>query len=286
MSCPSGPLLVCLFLALPAGAQTVDEIVARNLEARGGLSRLQAVQTVRMIGLAPQGAQARSMMGETPTPGVAVMVLEAKRPNLVRNTWRSSGLTEPEYRLAMRDGADPTGSSAATRERLLEELLRSDLSGPGLSIVNAFDGTTAWSYDSQQRKVVATPIGTPSSGFALDGMLLDFRARGFHVERVGKARAEGKNCHTLLLRTKAGDAYTIYIDEATHLEVVVEAKTRHSPFIVRTVYDDWKAVGGVMIPHTTVTSGAEGPGQRLTIDRVELNVPMDDGRFAPPAVAR
>ena len=43
-----------LFLPL-AGAQTVDEIIAKNIQARGGLEKLKAVKTVRMTAKINQG---------------------------------------------------------------------------------------------------------------------------------------------------------------------------------------------------------------------------------------
>jgi outer membrane lipoprotein-sorting protein len=60
-------------LALPLPAQTVDEIVARNVKARGGMEKLKAVSSVRMSG--------RMVVG----PGmVAPLTIELKRPRKVR----------------------------------------------------------------------------------------------------------------------------------------------------------------------------------------------------------
>jgi hypothetical protein len=54
--------------AAAAGAQTVDDVIARSVEARGGLAAVTAVQSVRMTG--------RMSMGEMEMP----MVVEMKRP--------------------------------------------------------------------------------------------------------------------------------------------------------------------------------------------------------------
>lgn len=43
-------VLAVLLLASPAAAQTVDEVVAKNLEAKGGVARLKETQSVRMTG--------------------------------------------------------------------------------------------------------------------------------------------------------------------------------------------------------------------------------------------
>jgi hypothetical protein len=66
------PGLILAVLAGPATAQTVDEVIARSLEARGGLEKLKAVQSIRMSG--------RLSAGERK----ATMVIEVRRPSLIR----------------------------------------------------------------------------------------------------------------------------------------------------------------------------------------------------------
>ena len=61
-----------LVLSLPARAQTVDEIVAKNLESKGGLQKLRDTSSVRLTGTT-------TLQGQT-GPSVAI----AKRPNLMR----------------------------------------------------------------------------------------------------------------------------------------------------------------------------------------------------------
>src|SRR5438874_13379319 len=61
-----------LLLASAAAAQTVDDIVAKNLQARGGADKIKAVQTLKMT------AKLNSQGMDLP------MTLYAKRPNLTR----------------------------------------------------------------------------------------------------------------------------------------------------------------------------------------------------------
>lgn len=60
--------LVAAALTPPLAAQTVDEVIARSIEARGGLASIKAVQSVRMT--------ATISMGPMEMP----MVIELKRP--------------------------------------------------------------------------------------------------------------------------------------------------------------------------------------------------------------
>jgi outer membrane lipoprotein-sorting protein len=62
-----------LALAASAPAQTVDEVVARSFEARGGLEKIEAVRSLRMTGRA------------TVAPGTeAPITIEIKRPSRLR----------------------------------------------------------------------------------------------------------------------------------------------------------------------------------------------------------
>ena len=73
---------VCaLLLASTAGAQTVDDVVRRYVEARGGAARLRAVLSLRMT-------------GTMELPGVqAPFVLELQRPNRMRTEFVVNGQT-------------------------------------------------------------------------------------------------------------------------------------------------------------------------------------------------
>ena len=50
---------------------------------------------------------------------------------------------------------------------------------------------------------------------------------------------------------------------------------------------DYKEVGGLVLPHTIV-QGPKGSPQKqtITIDKVELDVPLDDARFKMPEVKK
>jgi outer membrane lipoprotein-sorting protein len=62
-----------LVLCVPASAETVDELIAKNVAAKGGLDRIKAVQSLRLTGKMTVG------------PGMeAPATIELKRPNKMR----------------------------------------------------------------------------------------------------------------------------------------------------------------------------------------------------------
>lgn len=71
-----------IILPLAAHAQTVDEIIAKNIQAHGGLEKLHSVQTLRMTGKLHQGGFEASLMQET------------KRADRVREEFTIQGLTQ------------------------------------------------------------------------------------------------------------------------------------------------------------------------------------------------
>jgi len=74
--------LLAGLVATAAGAQTVDELIAKNLQARGGKEKIKAVKTIRMTGKInmQQGME-------------APFVLELARPNKLRNEFTFQGMT-------------------------------------------------------------------------------------------------------------------------------------------------------------------------------------------------
>ena len=71
-------LLCC---AVVASAQTADELVAKNLQAKGGLEKIKAIKSLRMTGRMDQGGF-KLEVGQ-----------EAKAPDLLRETYTFQGMT-------------------------------------------------------------------------------------------------------------------------------------------------------------------------------------------------
>jgi outer membrane lipoprotein-sorting protein len=234
-------LALAALVTVPASAQTLDEILARNLKAKGGLDKLKAVQTIRMTGTMTVG------------PGMeAPFVMEQKRPNSMRLEFTLQGMTG----------------------------------------VQAFDGKAGWQLMPFSGRKEAEPL--PEDALKqleeqadFDGPLVDYKAKGHTLELVGKEKLEGSDVYKLKLTLKNGDIRYIYLDADQFLEVRTEGTTkiRGTDVEGESTIGDYKEVGGLMIPHA-VESGQKGSPQKMkmTIQKVELNVPIDDARFKMAAV--
>src|SRR5579871_1177248 len=79
-----GTLLLAVFgLSLFAASQTADELVQKNIEAKGGLEKIKAIKTVRVTGRLVAGGGFTGIVGQ-----------ENMRPNLVRETFSLQGMTQ------------------------------------------------------------------------------------------------------------------------------------------------------------------------------------------------
>jgi hypothetical protein len=76
--------LLLLSVSLCASSQTVDELVSKNIQARGGIEKIKAVQTYRSVGrLTSSGRRALS----------ATVTLDRMRPNLLRSGFTLQAMT-------------------------------------------------------------------------------------------------------------------------------------------------------------------------------------------------
>jgi len=232
--------LVAASIAAPASAQTLDDILAKNLKAKGGLERIKAVKTIRMTGTMTLG------------PGMeAALVVEQKRPNSMRMEFTLQGMTG----------------------------------------VQAYDGNVGWQIMPFSGRTAAEPLAEDElkgvqEQADFDGPLTDYKAKGHTVELVGKEKVEGSDAYKLKLTLKNGDVRYIFLDADQFLEVRMEGKTkvRGTDVESESTLGDYKEVGGLMLPHA-VESGQRGSPQKMkmTIQKVELDVPIDDARFKMPA---
>jgi hypothetical protein len=234
-----GALALAAVVAGPAAAQTVDDLIAKNQDAQGGLARLKAMQSVRMTGKMTIG------------PGIdAPIVLEMKRPRQ----------------------------------------MRIDISVQGMTISQAYDGTTGWMINPMSGRT--DPEALPSDMLKLldeqadmDGPLMDYKAKGNTVELQGVDKAEGADCYKLKVTLKNGDVRTLYIDKDSYLLVKQESKTmmRGSEQLGDTIVGDYKDVGGLIMAHSIDAGQAGQPArQKMTIDKIDVNIPIDDARFKMP----
>lgn len=226
-------------LAGPVSAQTLDEVIAKNLAARGGEEKLKAVSTLRASGKMTMG------------PGMeAPFVFEWQKPNSIR----------------------------------MEITLQ------GMTMVQAFDGKTGWMINPFQGKkepeaMAGEELKEVEDQADIMGVLLDWKQKGHQVELVGKETVEGTEAYKLKVLKKNGDTDFIYLDADAYLSFKEESKRtiRGQEMEIETAVGDYKDVGGLIFAHSYDSKAKGMPqGQALTIEKMELDIPVAADRFVMP----
>jgi hypothetical protein len=227
-------------------AQTVDEIVARHVAARGGMDRISAIQTVKITRTVATG------IGNN-----VRLIMYKKRPNLYR----------------VEQGAPTPGAPMTAR---------------GLNADAAWD--TAPGGKITLRPAAAAAEAREIDG-DFDGLLINWKAKGHTVSFEGRESMPGGDVLKLRVKTRSAVERVIYLDAETYLD------RRHTGTIAlpngrRDVvidFSNWQDVNGVKFPFdiNEDRTGGNAPEQSLVFytEKIEANVPMDDGLFATPKPA-
>ena len=169
-------------------------------------------------------------------------------------------------------------------------LMRMDLTVQGQSFVQAFDGTTAWvvnpfmgSPDPQKSNEEDTKAARDDADF-IEGSLVDYKAKGNKPELMGKEDVNGATAYKIKVTKKAGTVEYEFIDAKTFLQVKSTGKRKQMGQEIDYVSTpgNYKAVNGVMIPYSLSQMANGNPAMDLTIEKVEVNVSIDDSIFKMP----
>jgi hypothetical protein len=221
-------------------AQTAEELVNKNIEAKGGMEKIKTIHSIRMTGkLTGRGGFTASVSKEN------------LRPNLVRQTF----------------------------------------SLQGMSRIQAYDGTTGWQIQPFGGHKDPELMGEDNLRDLLlaadfDGPLVDYKAKGNTVEYLGHDIVDGDDALRLKVTLKNGDMIYYFLDPDTFLEIRKEVQEFIRGSIHESVSEmgSYKPVAGVMFPYSISQGSKTNPAERTTtIEKIDVNVPIEQADFAVPA---
>ena len=167
-------------------------------------------------------------------------------------------------------------------------MMRQDMSFQGVSIVQAFDGTTAWGINpmtgsSEPTEVTGAMAESLRDQADFDGALFGYKAKGSTAELVGTEDLNGTKVFHIKLVNKSGQTQHYYLDAETMLEkkVVVEADMGAGPMTIETELSNYQTFDGIPVP-MSITQNAPTGQVAITIEKVEFNVDVDDSLFKMP----
>ncbi len=234
-------LIAVAFIASVAGASslTLEEIIAKNIAARGGLSKIRAINSYSVDGTMSLAAMGMEMSLNQVT----------KRPNK----------------------------------------FRMDISMQGMTMTNAFDGTTAWMINPMQgttpQKAGETESRRSAMRADLDGALVDADKKGYKLELVGADDVDGSPAYKIKVTDKYGEVSFTYIDATTWLEVktTMTMDMMGQESTVDILYSDYRDVAGVQMPMLMEMRSDGQVFMTMSFSNPKVNLNVPDSRFAFPS---
>lgn len=247
---------------------TAEQIVARNVAARGGLKAWHAVRTMRMTGTIDAG----KLRTKPPVP----LVTTARRARY------EPFKPEPEGKVVQ---------LPFVMDLKRPNKMRFELEFNGDTAVQAYDGDAGWKLRPFLGRHEIEPftqdeMKTAAEQQQLDGFLIDYAAKGTKVESEGMDKVDGRDAYKLKLTLKDDQVRHVWVDAKTFLDIKIDGTRRMDgkPRAVATYMRDYKSVKGVKVPFTmeTVVEGVTG-SEKIAIQQVTINPKLADSQFIKPS---
>ncbi|MGB8509354.1 MAG: hypothetical protein WCD76_13275 [Pyrinomonadaceae bacterium] len=183
--------------------------------------------------------------------------------------------------------------AAILEENKRPSMVRQEFVLQGLTGVTAYDGKTGWKIEPWQGKKDPEPLGEEElkgilEDSDIDGALINYQQKGNKVEYVGMDQFEGTDAFKLKLTMASGDVRYYFMDTDYYVPIKIEAKRmiRGAEREFETILGDYKEVAGWYLPHS-IEVGPKGSQfkQKLTYEKIEANVALDDNLFHLPVAA-
>src|SRR4051794_1280817 len=240
------------------------QIVEKNVTARGGLEHWRAVQTLEMKGKMQAGGNKRPAL---PVPGAKVGAeVRVSRP---------VEQVQLPFRMELRRGRKQ----------------RVELQFNGQTAVQVYDGSQGWKVRPflnrhEVETFTAEELKTAAAQSDLDGLLIDYAAKGSKVELAGTEQVDGRSAYNLKVTDKNGYARHVWVDAENFLEIKIEGTPRRldgKSHPVATYLRDYRAVNGLMMPYLLETA-VEGvkDTEKIQIEEIVSNPKLEDSQFAMP----
>ena len=169
--------------------------------------------------------------------------------------------------------------------------LRVEFEIQGMKGMQVFDGKDGWMVmpfmgSNDPQPLPEEALEQMISDADIEGVLIDYAAKGHQVELAGREDLEGTPAYRLKVVLKSGNQIDFFLD-AEHfvtLQTRAKASFQGTEMEVTSKLSNYKPVAGLMMPHSLSTTNPMGE-QVMTIDTVEVNPTIDDALFARPAAA-
>lgn len=158
-----------------------------------------------------------------------------------------------------------------------------------LTFVQTYNGKEGWSVNPFAG--VTDPQPMPEDALKsmkyqsdIDGMLWNWKEKGYTVTLDGKEDMEGTSCYKIKLTTKDDDSFVFYIDSDSYIMIRSNTKIKvmGNESESDTYYSNYIQVEGIAVPGKIETKMNGQLAATVVIDKVELNIDLADSLFEKP----
>lgn len=236
-------ILLAFSFALALRAQTVDEIIDKSIKAYGGVDAYSKLNTI----------YTESLMNV-----------------------KMAGMEVPMKTWTKKNGN-------ITKIRLETQAM-------GQSMIMGFDGTKYWLNMGAGGQEVPDNMIDQIKGQINQGAgnvlhpLLDYKKSGLTAELQGKVEIDGKSLYKIRISKAKGEPTFYYLDAISYFiyRVDVIQSGQGQTMEVTSIMKENQKINGVIMPKFIESSVGGQVAVELTIQKVEINQPIDDSMFIMP----
>lgn len=161
----------------------------------------------------------------------------------------------------------------------------------GKTIIQAFDGETSWKINPFQGGTTPQK-GTPeetkkASKGQFENDFINYKDKGHTLTLEGKEEIEGTLCFKLKMVKVTGEVIIHFFDEETYIPIMIRTIVINEDLLEANVaevyFSDYNEVGDGMYMAFFTESKMDGQIlQEMTIEKVEINLEINDAQFEMP----
>jgi hypothetical protein len=165
-------------------------------------------------------------------------------------------------------------------------MMRETVTIGGKTQIRTTDGKTGWAVGALRnaetpQQVNEQELHNLAGSADIDGPLVDYREKGNRIELAGKEKVGKRMAYKLIITMKSGENRVDLVDSKSYLELKWQGRVGDSVF--ESYFKDYRKVKGLIYAFE-IDSGPLGQpaNQKILLDRVEVNPPLEDSRFLKP----
>jgi len=159
----------------------------------------------------------------------------------------------------------------------------------GKYYAQAFNGKTGWKIDAFKNQTEKTLLsGKPALAMAneadveLESPFINYQKKGHKAILEGKDTLGERECYKVRFIRNNGDTDTCFFSSDNFALIKKKAISKNEEMenkMLDTFYSDYREINGVKIPFVSTSKSDEQTILTITIQKIEMNVPIPDTDF-------